>query len=457
MIFPDTQILEYSIGSNQVVIRTGEVKKWIDLSKHDNDIFSFLKFFIAEHAIERDDDRIFCGGLMGYVSYEACLETLGFSAPKTANRPDLCFAFIERSILLDHRRQVLYVNALLFDECDGRALQWVRRTSSALKDLSDEKTLKHEHPPLSLARSVVQKTFPQETDYKSKISKCQDLINAGESYELCLTDQTSIRLKDNIRAWNMYIKLRSLNSANFGAFVRLGPLTLLSTSPERFMKWSRFQKPAAIVGGSEQIATCQFRPMKGTVRKEQQMPDGSVHQVSREQATAILASAKEQAENLMILDLIRHDLHGVCNKVCVPGLMVVEEYGSVYQLVSVIEGTISKTLDCGPYDGKSGIDCLCASLPPGSMTGAPKKRSCELLREIERKPRSVYSGVLGYIDVSGNGDFSVLIRNIYRWVDECDWKIGAGGAITTLSTEEGEWDEMLAKLHSTYRLFDSRA
>ncbi len=104
------------------------------------------------------------------------------------------------------------------------------------------------------------------------------------------------------------------------------------------------------------------------------------------------------------------------------------------------------------------LDCLAASLPPGSMTGAPKKRSCELLREIENgRPRSVYSGVLGYMCVSGKGDFSVVIRSVYRW-DEGEeshktWNIGAGGAVTTLSTEDGEWDEMLTKLRSTYQLF----
>lgn len=142
--------------------------------------------------------------------------------------------------------------------------------------------------------------------------------------------------------------------------------------------------------------------------------------------------------------------------------MAVEEYATVYQLVSVIAGT----LDSSPTatTTKSGLNVLAASLPPGSMTGAPKKRSCALLTEIEtQKPRGLYSGVLGFLDVGGGGDFSVVIRTAFRYggVDggdddddgEGDWQIGAGGAVTVLSEAEAEWEEMLAKRESLLRVF----
>ena len=159
----------------------------------------------------------------------------------------------------------------------------------------------------------------------------------------------------------------------------------------------------------------------------------------------------------MVVDPIRHDLYRLCQSIRVKKLMVVEDYESVFQLVSVIEGWIRQPRSPTTAD-VSGIACLAASLPPGSMTGAPKKRSCQLLREIENsRPRSVYSGVLGYMCVSGKGDFSVVIRSVYRWDEREEshetWNIGAGGAVTTLSTEDGEWNEMLTKLRSTYRLF----
>ncbi|KAL9628579.1 MAG: hypothetical protein Q9164_007216, partial [Protoblastenia rupestris] len=240
-------------------------------------------------------------------------------------------------------------------------------------------------------------------------------------------------------------------------------------------------------------------------------------------AKALLATPKEQAENLMIVDLIRHDLHGVVGSgnVGVPKLMVVEEYKTLFQLVSVIEGNLHVPEDPQNEDvdqncvapchkleacdevaitppntrleNKTGIDVLAASIPPGSMTGAPKLRSCQLLQCLEGKPRGVYSGVIGYLDVGGRGDFSVVIRSAVRWTGghadsstvndagsesnevglsdpkheftstgcNCTpsekgdtWTIGAGGAITALSTEEGEYEEMLMKLKSTLRLFE---
>lgn len=241
------------------------------------------------------------------------------------------------------------------------------------------------------------------------------------------------------------------------------------------MSWSR---PTSNNGHQSQ-SVCQFRPIKGTVRKQQVTSSGVAHTVTLAEATSLLSTTKERAENLMIVDLIRHDLHGVVGSghVNVRKLMVVEEYESLFQLVSVIEGTLespSTLLETGRNsteerkdieEAQTGIDVLAASLPPGSMTGAPKRRSCQLLRGIEDyQPRSVYSGVLGYMCVGGRGDFSVVIRSMFKWDVEGqqdrsqhsmqdEWHIGAGGAVTSLSTEEGEWEEMKTKVMSTMGLF----
>ena len=465
LVTHETRKIQYSVGSNEVFVQSGGTNERVDLGQYDGKIFSFLKDFMSRVAIERDDDRAFCGGLMGYINYAACLETIGVESSTPPSRPDVCFAFIERSILIDHTRQLLHIHGLVYDDdpyCNTS--RWVSETAATLEALSQTSVSPSSQSALSLSSNVERKELPKESEYKAKIAQCLEEISAGESYELCLTDQSSITLKNKTSEWSMYKLLRNLNPANFGAFIRLGPLTILSTSPERFMTWSNFQRPATVQNGNthgdEQVATCQFRPMKGTVRKRQLKPDGSVHHVSREEATAILGGPKEQAENLMIVDLIRHDLHTVCHDVTAPSLMVIEDYESVYQMISVIEGKITKPVSFGPCEGKWGIDCLAASLPPGSMTGAPKKRSCELLQDIEDTSRSIYAGVLGYMDISGRGDFSVLIRSVYKWDDEDEgggatWHIGAGGAVTTLSTEEGEWQEMLTKLNSTFRLFET--
>jgi para-aminobenzoate synthetase len=287
---------------------------------------------------------------------------------------------------------------------------------------------------------------PLQDAYKAKVEQCKERIREGQSYELCLTDQTIIKRhtlgSDTVeQGRQLYRKLRQQNPAPFAAMLCLPcgheTVQILSSSPERFLNWTR-------------TGHCQFRPIKGTVKKSPSM--------TRAKAEAILKSEKEQAENLMIVDLIRHDLHGVLDyeNVKVSKLMAIEEYKTVYQLVSVIEGHL-------PANGsKAGIEVLAASLPPGSMTGAPKKRSCELLQEIEDKPRGVYSGVLGYLDVGGGGDFSVVIRTGVNWSatqsdrqseDDHEWNIGAGGAVTIQSTAEGEFQEMEVKRDALFSVF----
>ena len=204
-----------------------------------------------------------------------------------------------------------------------------------------------------------------------------------------------------------------------------------------------------------------MRPMKGTVRKSDTV-------ATLGEAEKILHVPKEEAENLMIVDLVRHDLHGVCgaDNVVVPDLMKVEEYATVFQMITVVNGQLPKPKEGREGERYTGFDVLAASLPPGSMTGAPKKRSCEILQEIEgHQERSLYSGVVGYMDASGSGDWSVTIRSMFRWDDEdvpatmgeTDpreiWRIGAGGAVTILSTAEGEREEMFTKLAGPLGVF----
>lgn len=207
-----------------------------------------------------------------------------------------------------------------------------------------------------------------------------------------------------------------------------------------------------------------MRPMKGTVRKSEAVS-------TLEQAEKILHIPKEEAENLMIVDLVRHDLHGVCGvgNVTVPELLKVEEYATVFQMITVVNGQLPTTQDATSNSGLTGLDVLAAALPPGSMTGAPKKRSCELLKVIEPTERSLYSGVVGYLDVKGQGDWSVTIRTMFHWDDEVAppeegeteprevWRIGAGGAVTTLSTPEGEREEMFTKLCGPLGVFKDMA
>lgn len=202
-------------------------------------------------------------------------------------------------------------------------------------------------------------------------------------------------------------------------------------------------------------------PMKGTVRKTPSMTFA--------RASLLLASAKEQAENLMIADLIRHDLHSALGPhahVSVAKLCAVEEHETVYQLVSHIRAEaplpIPTTLSAAAAQERAiqhGHRVLRHALPPGSMTGAPKKRSCAILAQLEQRDRGAYAGVVGYFDVGGGGGWSVCIRSAFTTAAPDaegmqTWRIGAGGAITVLSDPQAEWEEMQTKLQSVLRAFE---
>lgn len=425
-------------------------------------------------------DSPFWGGFMGYISYEAGLETIQVDLHEScaaASTPDINFAFVHRSIVIDHVTSQIYVQSLLPDDW-----AWILDVGMVAAGLVSKIELNSPNADLTLSgstkdprtrsielqeKAALEKKLkiakikkPDETEYRAKVIECQEALAAGDSYELCLTDSTIIEVPSmdgkSLDPWTLYKKLRRKNPAPFGAFLRLSDAVVVGSSPERFLSWDR-------------RGHCQFRPIKGTVKKSAD--------VTREQAHSILNSSKERAENLMIVDLIRHDLSGVvgAENCKVSKLMVIEEYETVYQLVSVIEGQLPESSDT---DGPRGMDVLKASLPPGSMTGAPRKRSCEILRDIEKRPRGIYSGVLGYMDVGGAGDFSVVIRTAVResnvsnnnmrrlikkntdWLANSSgsgsvetWRIGAGGAITIQSTDEAEFLEMEVKASSALTTF----
>ncbi|KAL6913420.1 hypothetical protein FSST1_011180 [Fusarium sambucinum] len=411
----------------------------------------------------------FKGGFMGFITYEVGLHGLEKKmVPENRGhaRPDICLAWITKSIVLDHRAGVAHVQNL---KPRGSDDLWLERMTERIQRCLSQRPSKTSNGHIngnSVQRKQVNITTPQPDRYEEQVRVCQDFIAAGESYELCLTSQTTMerpRSRNDERSpWHIYQTLRNRQPAPFGSFIRLGSATMLSCSPERFMR-------------HDSNGLCSMRPMKGTVRKSEAVS-------TLAQAEKILHVPKEVAENLMIVDLVRHDLHGVCGvgHVTVPDLMKVEEYATVFQMITVVNGQLPGRNGNKPRGARrssfdshcpyTGLDALAAALPPGSMTGAPKKRSCELLQVIEgHHERSLYSGVVGYMDVTGAGDWSVTIRTMFRWDDEEVpaengeteprevWRIGAGGAVTILSTPEGERDEMFTKLAGPMGVFRDAA
>lgn len=484
--------IEYFVGRqfmNLIVPRNDHSEPQVQ--KYERQSFGGIWTYIANQlakvkAISGNDESPFWGGFMGYTTYELGLETIQKShyteSEKQETKPDLSFAWVTSSIIIDHFKGLLYLQQLVDDfetelavarneqvslkieswlseneafqvsSFPGDNIPKIQRQNNSMA--SNTNCQPFDEPMKSTIQSI---NLPKPSIYKSKVLACQKYIREGSSYEICLTDQTILGLEGPNSSWRIYKILRYRQPAPFASYIRLGTATFISASPEQFLKWDEYGK-------------CELRPMKGTVKKSEAVK-------SLSQATALLDVPKEKAENLMIVDLVRHDLHGVCGagQVSVPRLMVVEEYTSVFQMISVVQGQIPQPAVATGMpianDNKvdkslaryTGLDVLAASLPPGSMTGAPKKRSCEILQQIEGQNRSLYSGVVGYIDVRGRGDWSVNIRCLFRWDDDIQtsesgqlteiYRVGAGGAVTALSTTDGEMEEMLTKLNTTLGIF----
>lgn len=253
--------------------------------------------------------------------------------------------------------------------------------------------------------------------YLAKVARCLEHIRAGDSYELCLT--TRLHTPRAVEPLAYFRRLRRANPAPYAALLRFGAgLAVCSSSPERFL---RIRADGRV----------ECKPIKGT------RPRGLCPEEDESIAHALACSEKDRAENLMIVDLVRNDFGRVCctGSVRCPRIMAVETFPSVHQLVSTVEGQLRP--------GTSAVECVRAAFPMGSMTGAPKKRSMQLLDALEVGARGIYSGSIGYFSASGAADLSVVIRSAV--VTPEGVTVGAGGAITVLSDPGEEWEEVLLK------------
>ncbi|KAF2233103.1 para-aminobenzoate synthase [Viridothelium virens] len=436
--YPDTKRVLYFMNTSRIEVRNGQ-DEILD-QKNQADLWNYLREFMSsvDKPMGGDARSPFWGGLLGFVSYEAALASIDVDGATRPSRPDACFAFVERSVVIDNAENRTWIQSI-----KPKDEEWIAEIQSAITHSKKKCTDGLEN---GISLKAVGICSPEKETYIKSIRTCKEEIRAGNSYELCLTAEGLVVSPASVsrshHVWELYQRLRKLNAAPFAAHLRFGAengdssVSVISSSPERFLSWDRH-------------GHCQFRPIKGTLKKTPGM--------TYEKAEQFFESSKERAENLMIVDLIRHDLNGILRsgEAHVAKLMGVEEYATVYQLVSVVEGDLSSKLD-----KTGGIDVLAASLPPGSMTGAPKKRSCELLKRIEgNRARGIYSGVIGYLDVGGGGDFSVAIRTAFSWDQERRdgrdfWHIGAGGAITVQSDDHAEYAEMMTKLETVLGIFD---
>lgn len=502
---------------------SSEKCSWTDVSQpSDESFWHFMELLqrrvqdATEFCASPSSCNQFRGGFVGYWGYEMKSDSLGLQQNETISQrresksPDAEFAFCPAVLQYDHALEswsafvlIHHTQALssrtgspseLLSDTLGTHVQglglseqgahsWIQSVQNAL-DSADcaINDCSEEIRDLSVLMPRL-RPLDNQRDYTLKVEAARFLISQGESYELCLTTHFVGRLPQSSSGpadhFELYQALRARNPAPYSAYIQLPDLperkgtsgkqrAILSTSPERFL--SRTSSGAV-----------EMKPIKGTVPRAGygRGEDSSLaslstrwaHEEDVRRRRALEADPKERAENLMIVDLIRADLLSFCypHSVTVPKLMKVESYQSVHQLVTTVTGQAK--------DGVGPVEALRRCFPPGSMTGAPKRRSVTLLERLEGKtrssrrssnfdgrqissvvngrstkwtlrhrPRGPYAGALGWFGVDGASDFSVVIRTAV--IVDGEITIGAGGAITYLSDAEKEWQEVLHKVQA---------
>jgi para-aminobenzoate synthetase len=405
----------YDVADREVKVeRGGEVEV------HRESIFEYLAGELARPRPEGQELPFeFDCGFVGWLGYELKAEC-GGTAAHESSLPDAAFVFADRMIAFDHAQGCTYLICLVEPGGDAGAEAWIEATASRLGALSPLDELAR-----SAGDSVEFRLARPHERYLEEIGECKRLLAEGETYEVCLTNSVLADFAPEPLA--LYRALRQLNPAPFSSFVRLGDVAVLSSSPERFL----------CVGRDRWV---EAKPIKGTsLRGASPVEDVRLAERLRD-------DEKNRAENLMIADLVRNDLGSVCEvgTVHVPHLIQVETYETVHQLVTTVRGLLREGLDP--------VDCVRACFPPGSMTGAPKRRTMRIVDALEGEARGVYSGAIGYFGLGGGCDLSVAIRTIV--LDGCSARIGAGGAIVTQSEAEAEFEEMLLKASAPMRAID---
>jgi para-aminobenzoate synthetase len=404
--------LEYDVEAKRTLVRRGGR----DLVERGS-IFDLLERELARNAVEPPAgiERGLLGGYVGYLGYELKGDC-GAVNVHSSDLPDAMLMFANRVVAVDHAGGRSHVFALARGE-DPEAERWFEATCDLVEGWIAEPPLEAPLAPPEDPGALVEFRVGRGRErYLADIEQSLAEMAAGESYEVCLTDQISTAASPD--PFKLYRRLRRANPAPFAAFLRFGERAIVSSSPERFLSVDRDR-------------TVQARPIKGTVSRADDPAE------DERRRAELAADEKTRAEHLMIVDLLRNDLGRVCevDSVRVPDLMVVEPYATVHQVVSTITGTLE--------GHRSAAECVRACFPGGSMTGAPKERTMEIIDDLEAEARGVYSGAIGYFGLDGQTDLSIVIRTIVMRPGRTT--IGAGGAIVMQSDPEDEFDEILLK------------
>ncbi len=370
------------------------------------------------------------GGYVGYFGYEARaamgLEhghpVPGYLPEHEAPTPDSLWLPAVRYLVHEHARPGRAARSWLVG--DEPWCEAVERLLSAAGERASE--IASDSTPLNTPELTELLLFPAPAAeaYMDAVRASQHEIYEGNSYEVCLTAQTNARIPNPSPElfFELYRRQRAHNSAPYAAYLRCGDFSVLSSSPERFLS----------VDGQRNAQT---KPIKGTIAR------GATPEEDAAAAQWLRTDPKTRAENLMIVDLLRNDLSTVSDpaSVRVPVLMGVESYSTVHQLVSTVSSRLREEI--------SAVAAARACFPGGSMTGAPKPSTMQIIEGLEGRARGVYSGALGFVSADGSANLSIVIRTLVAH-DEGTVTLAAGGAIVADSDPTAEYEEMLTKLRA---------
>ena len=433
---PLSRIATASVAEGTMEIRTPN-DGGSTLSIQSSGFFDWLEAEVSGTEVEAPDLPFeFRLGWVGYLGYELKTE-VGSPNAHESDLPDAVMMFLDRAVVIDHLTERIYLLALRNEDADDSSDQWFARMREAIGAITEDSGTSQldnetsgraeggdapsaESPVGSLlARSGSRLTARHsQREYLGLIERVQQEITDGETYEVCLTNMLEGTVDPDETALSMYLRLRDENPTPFGAFIRTRDATILSTSPERFLR----------INADGRVES---KPIKGT------RPRGVTPEEDDAIRSELSGSVKDRAENLMIVDLVRHDLGRTAElgSVEVETLFGIETYATVHQMVSTVTSQLAGE--------SSAVACVRASFPPGSMTGAPKLRTMSIIDELEAGPRSVYSGAIGYFSLGGVVDLSVAIRTLVLSGDSV--RYGVGGAIVALSESDEEYAETVVK------------
>ena len=404
-----------------------EVRDERDAHRFSGDPFETLRAILSANKLERDAECPvpFTGGGVGYLSYDLGrhIEDIPSVAKDDLQLPECCFGFYDAGLVFDHQTGKAYAVSTGLPEREERARQQrarfrLEKLKSNILSSRSTKSSSAERGSRECAKAA-EANFTRD-GYMKAVQRARQYIIDGDIFEVNLSQRFEAPIA--VCPYELYCRLRAINPAPFASYLGFDDVQVVGASPERFL--------------CKRGKDVETRPIKGTRRR------GKTPEEDARLAAELTLSAKDHAENMMIVDLERNDLGRVSEygSVRVTELAILESYPTVFHLTSTVRGRLAEGKDC--------IDLLRAAFPGGSITGAPKVRSMEIIEELEPTRRSLYTGSVGYLGFNGDMDLNIVIRTFLVKGDRVYFQ--AGGAVVYDSDPAEEYQETLDKARALF-------